>query len=335
MHAHAWISTEGLPGVLETARGTLAGTSLADIMYGVLMRRVLGRCREALAAEGLVEVVDTPQVGSLFGLADGTCGVAVRADDISYVDDAVSPVFAPAQDICFKLRSVASIAHSCFRRFGLVLNYKRGEALIQWAGKGMALARLELVGVLNSQIAFVSCGCEVVLQVARYYKHLGTRTAASGHMGPEVSATSTTIKQVVSSMRRRIFCKRGRPCREAPAVWAHACVVERSVPGWYLAAVVFSAGDEGASRVHGATARRLGGHGRWGELAARFRRSRYLQARHVGAARVPEASPRVDVRKGRLPCAACVASVAVTRGQATARLACRHLRRPHVDRYGL
>ena len=126
----------GLPGVLVTARGTLAGTSLADIMYGVLMRRVLGRCRVALVAEGLVESMDTPGVDALFGLAGGTCGTTVNANDISYVDDAIFSVFSPAPDIVSKLKVAAIVVHSCFRRFGFVLTFKRGksEALIQWAG---------------------------------------------------------------------------------------------------------------------------------------------------------------------------------------------------------
>ena len=112
MHEHTWISTEGLPGVLETVRGTLAGTSLADIMYGVLMRRVLGRCREALAAEGLVGALNTPGVDAMFGLHDGTCGLVVNTDDISYVEDAVFPVLAPACDITSKLKATASVVHS-------------------------------------------------------------------------------------------------------------------------------------------------------------------------------------------------------------------------------
>ncbi len=96
----------GLPGVLETARGTLAGTSLADSMHGVLMRRVLGRCRVSSVAEGLVETIDTPGVDALFGLPGGTCGTTVNANDISYVDDAVVPVFSPAPDTVSKLLSL-------------------------------------------------------------------------------------------------------------------------------------------------------------------------------------------------------------------------------------
>ncbi len=79
----------GLLGVLVIVRGTLTGTSLADIMYGVLMRRVLGRCRVALVAEGLVESMDTPGVDALFGLAGGTCGPTGNANALSHVDDVV------------------------------------------------------------------------------------------------------------------------------------------------------------------------------------------------------------------------------------------------------
>ena len=56
-----------------------------------------------------------------------------------------------------------------------------------------------------------SCGGEYVLHVVRDCKHLGTRTAAAGHMGPEVSAKTAISKQAVSSMRRRLFAKEAIP----------------------------------------------------------------------------------------------------------------------------
>ncbi len=93
---------------------------------------------------------------------------------------------------------------------------KRGksEAPIQCAGKGMALARRERQVVHANQVSFVSCGRALVLLVLRDSNPLGTRNAAAGHMVPEVSVNTAILKQVASSMRRRLFASEAMPAQK-------------------------------------------------------------------------------------------------------------------------
>ena len=60
MHECSWSSTEGLPGVIHTLKGTLAGLPLADLIYVAAMARVLYSLEHTLCQERLLHSIAVP-----------------------------------------------------------------------------------------------------------------------------------------------------------------------------------------------------------------------------------------------------------------------------------
>ena len=48
LHTLSWSTNEGLPGVIQTERGTLAGTAIADIIFVAAIARIFTRLFEVL-----------------------------------------------------------------------------------------------------------------------------------------------------------------------------------------------------------------------------------------------------------------------------------------------
>ena len=79
-HSNTWFSTEYLPNVVHTQSGVLAGTPLADLIFGAIMCRILARVRIQLRGLNLI-----PDIHHL--ASENLCEVPQGSDvpDVSYV----------------------------------------------------------------------------------------------------------------------------------------------------------------------------------------------------------------------------------------------------------
>ena len=85
--SNTWASTQGVKEVAATRRGSKAGELLADLAFGMLMRRILERVRERMDEKGIVARL--PVGGAIpFATAHEVIPEMEAVHDISYVDDA-------------------------------------------------------------------------------------------------------------------------------------------------------------------------------------------------------------------------------------------------------
>eukprot|EP00973_Karenia_brevis_P005348 730312-Karenia_brevis.AAC.1 len=57
MHRFTWCSFEGLPGVIRTKSGTIAGAPLADLTFNAAMRKILRSLRRRFEQHDLLLTV--------------------------------------------------------------------------------------------------------------------------------------------------------------------------------------------------------------------------------------------------------------------------------------
>ena len=89
--SNTWAATQG---VKEVRRGSKAGEPLADLAFGMLMRRILERVRERMDEKGIVARL--PVCGATpFATAEEVIPEMEAVHDISYVDDASAHTWSP------------------------------------------------------------------------------------------------------------------------------------------------------------------------------------------------------------------------------------------------
>ena len=148
--SNTWAATQGVKEVAATRRGSKAGEPLADLAFGMLMRRILERVRERMDEKGIVARL--PVCGATpFATDEEVIPEMEAVSDISYVDDASAYTWSPdPQTVIENVGSIVAIYHEEFLRHGMQLNYAAGksECLVALRGKGAAAVR-ERVFVCN------------------------------------------------------------------------------------------------------------------------------------------------------------------------------------------
>jgi hypothetical protein len=171
MHNQTWCSTEGLPGVLATEQGTMPGAPLADLAFNAAMAKVLKVLRQKLQQEDLVTKFEVPSEVINFR-PSVPLPAEILAHDVSYVDDAVLPVYGVPEIIESRISAVVVVAVDTFSSFAMSLNFTAGktEVLIQWSGKNAVQAKRRLAVDRNNIIVCSQRrGPEVLLRAVDIY----------------------------------------------------------------------------------------------------------------------------------------------------------------------
>ena len=157
LHEQTWFSSEHLSGVVQSRRGALAGTTLADIIFSGCMAKACCCAREGLEQHELTSQlqVRTPSF-------ENGCMVRkiIQAEEASFVDDVVQPIIADADLLIRKVENILAVWHDAFRRFGFTLNCKKGKTnvVLQWSGDGAIAERTLFEEAGNTTIRVVLWG---------------------------------------------------------------------------------------------------------------------------------------------------------------------------------
>ena len=89
LHSFSWFSIGGLEDIIHSKSGTLAGASLADLVFSRCVSRVLVDIRTELRAKGLIHKFPLMGILHVLGLQTGV-DIGAPSDvlaDASYADD--------------------------------------------------------------------------------------------------------------------------------------------------------------------------------------------------------------------------------------------------------
>ena len=149
VHTATWFSIPGTEGVTETILGTKPGDPLGDLLYNLLMLRVLRALHYELDKEGIAVKVGYNSAESWLLRSEANRHDKTESlHDVSYMDDeAMFMEDTDPRQLVFKVQKAAEIIYAVFRLHGLRLNFGTGktEALVFLRGRGSKAVRKELL----------------------------------------------------------------------------------------------------------------------------------------------------------------------------------------------
>ena len=190
-HRSSWFSIDGIEKLSTFLRGTLTGTSLADIVFIVTLARVLDVVDVDLAKRGLLQHVDNFRAADYFPLECEDVPIRSRVMYPAWVDDYDIVSLALPQDIVSRASCIFSCVQEVFHRYAMDLKMKKGktECIFMVKGPGSLAVQRDLA-TLGS--ALQCRGCEgALVDLDRFFGQadLGafhdrsTRTAVLGEIG--------------------------------------------------------------------------------------------------------------------------------------------------------
>ena len=110
-HCSTCFTVEAVEGVIHTLNGTVAGHSIADLVFALADAEVADDLHRRLLDESLVVELPTAGLADWWGIGDTISEdfpLVAHVARPAYCDDAFVPVFAEAADITNKVVKVAS-----------------------------------------------------------------------------------------------------------------------------------------------------------------------------------------------------------------------------------
>ena len=211
VHTATWFSIPGTEGVTETILGTKPGDPLGDLLYNLLMLRVLRALHSELDKEGITVKVGYSSTESRLHRSEATRHDKTESlHDVSYIDDeALFMEDIDPQLLLHKVQRAAEIMYAVFRLHGLRLNFGTGktEALILLRGRGSKAVKKEFLIDNEAKIPIKNRNGVVVetLRVTAHYKHLGGVINAVGSMAMEARSRAADTWAAASPMMRQLL----------------------------------------------------------------------------------------------------------------------------------
>ena len=93
-HRRSWFTVDGIERLSSFMMGTMAGTSLSDIVFVVSLARVTSVIEDRLAADGLVDFLDPEPAINYFGYDGDEAPLKAKILSPTWIDDYAVPVVA-------------------------------------------------------------------------------------------------------------------------------------------------------------------------------------------------------------------------------------------------
>ena len=200
VHCETWTSHNGID-LLHTQRGTRPGSPLADVIFHIVMIRIVSQIDAWLIEEPLIQ-----RALQVLGLS---------MQSVVWSDDLAVPVCTvQACDLIPLLQRLTTFVHHLFEQFGFELNMDKGKtsAVVAFRGNGApALRREYLLGQNPHIVCDVANGERLQLHLVHSYKHLGAIYAANGQLDLEVRMRLGQAKAAFQQLARPLLCNRRQP----------------------------------------------------------------------------------------------------------------------------
>ena len=216
-HKVSWFTIDGICRLSKFVSGTLAGTSLADLVFIIAISRVVSRVEMRLKELNLVTQVATGGACTYFGLNADEAPISTFLLNPLYVDDYALTLYGRADSLLQKGAVAMRVMWQSFLEFKLQLIMEAGKtALLPFLhGPGCAAVQREVAGLPGGILVCPRGGGEVIrLHVVKSYKHMGRRACPNGDIMPEIAARYSTTKTVFRPLTRKLFKKESVPLKE-------------------------------------------------------------------------------------------------------------------------
>ena len=232
-----WFVLQGDSVPLATGRGSRPGSSCADVLFALLIPRILAtrdRLRDSAICHSAAPVLPWDGAYNLEICADDA--PSIRISDVIWADDIAVP------RVCRQVGAVRSavasetgcLADAC-GEFGLSLSF--GEAktacLASIVGSGSRAAKRYLYGQDGLQGVIHTLregGKATPLSLVATYKHLGVYQAPLGRLGPEIRYRIGQARAAFHEARRKVYKNRAISIARKASI-LEATVVSKLVQG--------------------------------------------------------------------------------------------------------
>eukprot|EP00438_Fugacium_kawagutii_P026052 Skav224814 [mRNA] locus=scaffold21:91531:97434:- [translate_table: standard] len=206
-HQHTWFHVRDGSAVTETLRGTRPGDGYADLLFNLVIGRVLRQLEHELQSQGL-QTTYTWDGSRNFAAQPGSEATASGLNVVWADDIAVMVHHETGDGLIEALQLVFGSYIDRLAAHGLALNFGTGktEALVLIRGKGACGLRQRLFRDQAGTIAVetVSAGC-VPIRLVHRYKHLGVQIHANGSLLPELRVRVGCANTAFNRHRRAIY----------------------------------------------------------------------------------------------------------------------------------
>ena len=175
------------PDVMVPKSGTLAGSSIANLIFVIASSVLVDKFELACQAKGLQ--TEIPVDFDDIGIQGVVSPASLSNDSVCYMDDLCKPVLCPDRQVIDSLNSLVNIANSVCSSHGLNVNYKPGksEAVIAYSGPGSKDLRHQIHNVSGNAID-IKCSEELIIKLQVSY--LISTLARNLHLWPPLPLPS-------------------------------------------------------------------------------------------------------------------------------------------------
>ena len=182
-YTNTWFTNEYIPHAVHTTRGSMAGMTMADVMYSMSFAKVLKVLVNSLRNKGLIPTVNAHTSFELLPAA--------------FFDDVVISIISThCNKVIHDSMCVADIIITVFNMFGLTVNMKPGKTASMPLLCGPGLKKVMLT-LQESQYVIQSSpesANQFSLIFSKTYKHMGTKYSAYFGMAEEVSTRCAIMR---------------------------------------------------------------------------------------------------------------------------------------------
>lgn len=183
----SWFAIPGGSSLQAPDTGSRPGDPVADVLFGMLMSRVLEQLQDQLRFD---------EMAALLRLQDHT-----MPHIVTWVDDIAMAIYAPAHMLVSKVAAAASTVLDVMAEHGLKLAYGSGKTatILQFRGKGAVKARQACEAAFADGIPLVSEHfAPQRLPIVSHYKHLGGYIVRQGTIHQDIQVK---VAKAVSNLR--------------------------------------------------------------------------------------------------------------------------------------
>ena len=206
-HQNTWFHVREDPKVTMTLRGTRPGDGFADLLFSLVIGRLLRTLEADLVAEGLQTSVSWDGERSYEALPGDT--VTCSAFNIVWADDIAVLLQNPdANTLLEQAKYVMARYVERFAAHGLLLNFDKGksECMLNLRGPGSRGLNRSLFQVERPHLVLDVDGYGAIpLRIVRQYKHLGNVLHASGHCMTEMRIRVGAANTAFNAHRKSIY----------------------------------------------------------------------------------------------------------------------------------